>query len=716
MSRIWKKGTVRRLVVIFLFLLTVWPRPAAAAVQDDRVTVEMSYGFQGNVRNGSCVPLTVTLTNRGGAFSGQLRLQVPVMADGQELGDSLWMGDSLGQSGDDRIYTYEKEIEMQAGETQTILLYPELPAFEAYLYISVISGGNVLGSQSLKVDASANNGRLLVGVVTSQNIDLEELDGLQIKLSGQYPVESFIKALRLSKDEICPNPDALAHLDILIADGDTEFSREQRLALDVWQENGGFFLTRDREPVKEMVEELVYGEEQEVFAQRISEMGSYILGEAGILDSVPVKERPSMVKYIVLLLIYIFLVGPGLYIFLKRKHKRSYLWGAICGLSVFFVLLIGILGRATNVYAPFISYSGIYQQWGDIWSEDIKIGIQAPYNSQYQMYLDKEYRLAPWEIGTMGARLSDSGNGEQVQILLGEEKNKVNISHVPVFKQSYFQLKKDSRTEKLVTSSLSGTDTGLRGTLTNQTPYTIRQGILMMKNRAAVVGTLEAGKSMELEELPLTAFSDISISEFLKQYLDFSDYRFPQYEMDNYSRVMGELETNLENGQTVLLGIVENPDLSFQENSGYKIYGTMLAQIWLDVDWSEGSRTYCPNLETYGTSEDGMFFPDSNLLYNGEMIVDYPAGNIEILRMTAASLSNERYYIPFQGTMAFYDWEKGTYVEVEDWERTYLASELAPYLSDEGVLRVQYLPQDTGRSLQASSILPYISVVRKADG
>ena len=72
------------------------------------------------------------------------------------------------------------------------------------------------------------------------------------------------------------------------------------------------------------------------------------------------EERPSMVKYIVLLLIYIFLVGPGLYIFLKRKHKRSYLWGAICGLSVFFVLLIGILGRATNVYAPFISYSGIY--------------------------------------------------------------------------------------------------------------------------------------------------------------------------------------------------------------------------------------------------------------------------------------------------------------------------------------------------------------------
>ena len=46
MSRIWKKGTVRRLAVIFLFLLTVWPRPAAAAVQDDRVTVEMSYGFR----------------------------------------------------------------------------------------------------------------------------------------------------------------------------------------------------------------------------------------------------------------------------------------------------------------------------------------------------------------------------------------------------------------------------------------------------------------------------------------------------------------------------------------------------------------------------------------------------------------------------------------------------------------------------------------------
>lgn len=713
MNRIWRKGTAGWLAAVCLFLLAAWPRPAAAA-QDARVAVEMSYGFQGNVRNGSSVPLTVTLTNRGGDFSGQLRLQVPVMASGQALGDSLWMGDNLG-SGDDRTYTYAKDIGMQAGETKTILLYPELPAFEAYLYASVISGDNVLGSQSLKVDISANSGRLLVGIVTNENIDLDELDGLQIRLNEAYPVETFVKAVRLKKDEVYPNPDALSHLDILIADQETEFSREQTLALDVWQENGGFYLVRDREPVKEMVEELVYGEEREVFAQKISELGSFILGETGILDSVPVKERPSMIKYVVLLLIYIFLVGPGLYLFLKRKHKRKYLWGCICGLSVFFVLLIGILGRATSVYAPFLSYSGVYQQWGDIWREDIKIGIQAPYNSQYQLYLNKEYRLTPWEIGTDGERLSDAGNGEQVEILLGEEKNKINISHVPVFRQSYFQLKRDSRKEELVTASLSGTDTELDGTITNQTPYTISQGILLMKNRAAVVGTLEAGERMELQDLPLETFSDISIPEFLKEYLDFSGYRFSQYEIDNYSRVMGELEANMESDQMVLLGIVENPDLSFQENSGYKICGSTLAQIWVEADWSKGSRTYCPNLEAYGTSEDGMFYPDSNLLYNGEMTVDYPVGSVETLRMTGASLSDKRYYVPFQGPLAFYDWEKGTYTEVEDWERTYLASELEPYLSEEGVLRVQYQPQDTGRSSQ-SSILPYVSVVRRAEG
>ena len=56
-------------------------------------------------------------------------------------------------------------------------------------------------------------------------------------------------------------------------------------------------------------------------------------------------------------------------------------------------------------------------------------------------------------------------------------------------------------------------------------------------------------------------------------------------------------------------------------------------------------------------------------------------------------------------------------MEVENWQRTFLRKELEPYLSGEGVLRVQYRQTTRERDgqEQKTRLLPYISAVRKAD-
>lgn len=699
-------------------LLLQHPETACGGTRDSQVEIQTTYGFGGCIKGGNSVPFTVRLHNTGMDFSGQLEIRIPMLADSVQLSDSIWMGgNSYGQNSNDRVYCYVKDLDMKAGETRTEVLYPQFPSYEGTVYTEVKSGENLLGSSSVKVDSTVNNSRILVGIVSGDLSGLEDLDGMQVKLESQYPVEAFVKAIPLTSQEVYPNPESLEHLDVLIADEGTLFTEEQQLALSVWQNNGGFYITRKQESLKKLTEDLIYGEQQEVFARKISESGSYVLGETGILDTVPIKDHPSVIRYLLLLLIYILLAGPGLYVILKKREKRNYLWVCLCGLSVLFVLLMGILGSRTSIRAPIISYNGLYIQEGDIWTEDLKFGIQAPYNEEVQMYVNSRYRLNPWETAANGGTLSAASAGENIGIALQDQKNKITIRQVPVFRQSYFTLKYNERRERdqRILSQLQGTDQDVSGFITNNTPYTLKDCVLMVRNRGMVLGTLESGESIRLDHQELEGFTDITLDRFLNQYLEFQNYRYPDYESENYNRIMNDAELEIADDQVLLLGIVQNPDLSFQENSGYDIYGTTMMKAYLNTDWSEEGRTYCPNLEAYGESEDGSFYRNSNLLYYGEMTVDYPAGDLIKLTMKGSVLADEQYYQPFRGTVAFYNWSKEEFVEIQDWEKTYTSLELTPYLSDKGILRIQYQAVGLNKNSQISYSLPYLSAVRKAE-
>lgn len=713
-----KEKFFRALLWFFLlfFLLPVSPK----AEEKMPVELQLAYGFAGNIKSGNSVPLTVSMTNHGRDFSGMLTIEIPVQGENQALGDALWMGNSqYGQAAGSRVYAYEKEISIKAEETLEETFYLELPVFESYLYVTVTEGDRTLGAASLAINTSENQQRLLVGVITADPKELEELDGLQVTLEGDYPQEAFVRAISLEAEDIYPDPQALGHLDILIADEDTAFTPDQQLAIDTWRQEGGYYLKKDQRSCVEMTEALIYGEGQETFYEKLNNAGTYTFGETGTLGAVPVRQSPSMMKYLILLLIYVFLAGPGIYLILKRKNRRKYLWIAICCLAVAFVALMAVLGRKTSVRAPVLTCNGSYIQRDNLWKEQLELGIQAPYNSEYQLYLDADYRLRPWEVGTDGARLTDSDFAEQIDIRMGQEKNKITISHVPSFRQNFFTLQKERRNEEKtgITAELLGTDQAVEGTIANQTPYTIDCAVFLMKNRAAVAGTIAAGESVKVKNLPLKACNPISMEDFVKDHFDFSEYPFPDYQKEYFSQMMVEAMYGLEDGEMILFGIVKNPDLSFQENSGYKIYGTVTANVDVQADWSSEGYTYCPNLEIYGTSEDGIFYEMDNVLYEQEIVVNYPAGTAESLTFSAGDRQEGAYYHSFDGAVAFYSWSQGVYVEVENWQRTFLRKELEPYLSGEGVLRVQYRQTTRERDgqEQKTRLLPYISAVRKAD-
>lgn len=713
-----KKWNIRRGLLLIL-LLALIPVQAQGAGKDT-VAVGIQYGFQGTVKSGSCFPLQVKLENMGGDFSGTFQIRVPEQPENHELSSSIWMRSDNWGSRTNRIYTYEQDIQMKAGEVREDVLYLELPVFEGSLYVRILNDeGSVLGEQELNCEFMENNNRILVGVVSSDNIGIEKLDGMQVETEQGYHSDAFVKTIELAVEDIYPNPEALNQLDILIADQDAAFTGEQQQALSRWEAQGGFFLRRSGEALDELFQSFLVGDQQEAFHQKLDMMGSYTFGDSDI-SSVPIRKKPSMGKYVLILSIYILLAGPGLYLFLKKKNYRKYLWTGICVLSVVFMGIIGLLGQKTNIYAPFISYRGLYEQQGDVWSETVNLGIQAPYNNDYHLYLDNSYRLRPANLGSNGGELPEGNTAEQIIIHQGAEQNKITIQNLAVFNQSYFALEKNKtlKEQEKVQIDLTGDGEQLEGSIYNPTSYHIKNGILVMPNRAAVVGDLEAGERIQMSRTRLFSYGNGGLDILLKKWLDFSRFEFPEYERNNLaSSAYMDLRMEKSDGM-YFLGIVENPDLSFQKDSGYHIYGSTLLKIPVQVQWKADGLFWCPNLERYGESKIGEFSADTNLMYGKEATVDYSMefmGEVQELIFSSVEYDDEKYFFPFQGKVAFYRWDKGEFEEIQDWETSFDRERLAPYLSEGQVLRVRYILSESVNAKDRSCALPCIRGAGKVE-
>ena len=79
-----------------------------SAKAENTVTFDLAYGFQNNIKSGSCFPLQVLMDNTGEAFDGTLEITIPIAGDYMGFANSIWMGVSEWGNNKARIYRYEK--------------------------------------------------------------------------------------------------------------------------------------------------------------------------------------------------------------------------------------------------------------------------------------------------------------------------------------------------------------------------------------------------------------------------------------------------------------------------------------------------------------------------------------------------------------------------------------------------------------------------------
>lgn len=264
------------------------------------------------------------------------------------------------------------------------------------------------------------------------------------------------------------------------------------------------------------------------------------------------SSRPVFGIYLIVLLFYIFVALPGLFLFLKRRDKMHYLRELLLVVALFFSAVIFVLGAKTRLTAPSLNYVRVLDYAGDAVNDDIYISVQIPYRQEISLSFVDGYlpiALAFENVHEEGNtaiydhfRYQLRYNGSATQLLMGD-----SIAVTPM----YFLLSADQEREKKtgIYGQLSVTGGTVSGVLQNTTGLSFKESVIVYGDQIAELGSCTEYR--EFSEAELHGLSEL-LNEELKIFL-----------------------TNLKEPDNLwFVGICENEDTGFiEDNAGWDVSG-----------------------------------------------------------------------------------------------------------------------------------------------
>lgn len=711
---------IRGIVLVLLILLLpcmVW----AEDEPENDIEITLNWGFNGKEGNSdACLPVTATLTNHGEAFEGQLEMEVPVA--GSQESD---LGESLTMIGNDMDYTrskvcvWKKNIALAAGETRQETFYLTFPWANGTVQAYLKDGSRTVQTESLSKNFSANQNIALIGVIGAQPEDVQQLDGIQISADTTEGMgDIFVSVYQMDASEIPDSWKDLGQLDALLIKSEAAISGEQWVTLHRWQQEGGILLTAEAgQDFFEIFQDFLNGETRPTFFDRISEKWGYVVSTGYDTSQIPVRKRPSLIKYFILILFYACVAGPGLYLILKRQGKRKYFWSGVTLLSVLFLGIMAVMGTSTRLTAPVLTMKRMYTQQDHIWGETMQLGVQAPYNSTYQLYLDKSYHLTMSSESGYSVEEVNTDITDKVEIYEKEDCYKLTFSRLPVFAGNAFFLNRDHAVspEEEIQIHASGDNEHIEGRWKNPTGYRIENAILVLTNRIVFLGDLEPGEEGTFSE-KIHSYGNGGLEKILRKYLDLKDAEYPDYAVNAVMEQVWDAQRKETEG-VCLLGTISNSDTSFEMNSGYEVDGISQFYMPVDISWQKEEGTiFCPNAEVLASVESGSATAGTNLMYGQDAVLNYDLsglGEITEIKFFKPEYDDPKYFEPFRGQVAFYCWSSGEYETISKWKKLFDGTELEKYLSAEGTLRVRYQVADDMDVTNKNCTLPCLQITGK---
>ncbi len=286
-----------------------------------------------------------------------------------------------------------------------------------------------------------------------------------------------------------------------------------------------------------------------------------------------------------IIVVYIILAGPVLYLCLRLIKKREAYWIAVPAISFLFVLLVFFAGRGFKIVHTTVNsvsvaaadgqgdtttYLHCYNADYDEWSLKLKDTYAAagPAFSQYN-----------YNSGTMEYYYHIVKNGQN--LLFGAKPDSP-------FEDVYFCAQGSNPNNCSIDASgmvLSDGNATAVGTLANNTPYDFSYVAVVCNNQLALYESLGAGRELDLaQQLPVytdTAFTDLDTSYIyrLRSSLFQTDNKTDWDKAGKVAALALGIGTVYSENPAFVIGVVEDYDKAVDDNCQETSYGCLYTYL-----------------------------------------------------------------------------------------------------------------------------------------
>ncbi len=436
--------------------------------------------------------------------------------------------------------------------------------------------------------------------------------------------------------------------------------------------------------------------------------------ENDVLNLNSTDSLPNLKLYAVLLLVYVFLAGPVIYVIMKKKDKRNLLWGIVPVLSVVFSVTIYLIGTSTRIQKPFINYVStveLPEKGNGRHNINTSFTITNSSSKSYEAVLPEDSDVMPSTLNGYYYSSYSSPNREIDEYDYGIEysadSTKLHMNNLSAFESVPFKMNNKSKNTGTVQTDLQMSDNKMSGFITNNMSCDLETCLFYCKGTLYYIGDIPAGKSVDIlkqksfREMKYSYDFDYQLSSALGgSYYDgtadislrrkigminafvtdsrYADTWFYGFIPNNTETAFTDNFTFDEYGETGVYKIVQVPE----RINGYDVIGSLedYAEEY-DINRTNGFYVYDQTTRgievTYRFPED---FTLKKVIYNRET-----AGGNEFTLKTNGYSEDA-----FLGVAKVKDKNTGKYVKLLESAKKAEIDNIEQYLEDDGSLKIYY--------------------------
>lgn len=422
------------------------------------------------------------------------------------------------------------------------------------------------------------------------------------------------------------------------------------------------------------------------------------LNVAEIADT---SQKPSAILYGVILLIYVILVGPILYLILKKMNKRESIWVAIPIVALIFTAVIYATGFLYRINKPLVSTFTLIQLQDGVKSEKIYTSIVCPKPKEYEIQFAEGYTGFRKDVDDYSYSLFGGNmNASSFDYMLKENSKgtEVLFDTSEPFQKTKFLINKNSDNNiGTLDSDLTCSTTGFEGTVTNNTCYDLKDVVVTFENYLCMVGDIKKGETATIDSSKIVGMS--SYGSFEKLYPE--NRRYLDKEMYLRYRINDMVESNLINKKEFNKGYVwacmssYKPDMV--DGSDVKRAGCGVILNSYTAEYSDVKGTFYPSIDELEIAAQGEYDIYDRSIYSSEVVITYSFEDFhevtELQNMTLKENNSDTHRKPAD----VYAYNPAT----DDYEQIFVdgkalkGEELKKYMLDD-MLMLKYVQSQTG--------------------